>query len=112
MLNKRNIEQKFQEQQTWKFESSGFWRAEPYLELTYGFNYPNENVFLKQHTIIDESGKFQTYRFWIHYFNINNLTEILSDKGFGNIEHFENILPASNVWNGENMTFYKIDKLI
>jgi len=104
VLNNKNIEQKFKDQQEWTFENDGFWKSKPYLELINGFNYPNENVFLKQHTIIDENDIFKTYRFWIHYFTIKTITKILTEKKFGNIEQFENILPAGNIWNGENVT--------
>ena len=110
VLNDRNIEQKFQEQQTWSFENSGFWKPQPYLELTNGFYYSKEKVFHKQHTIIDETEKIMNYRFWIHYFKPNDIVEILSVKKFVNSEHFENILPEIDVWNGENVTFYKTEK--
>lgn len=110
VLNDRNVEQKFQEQQTWSCENSGFWKPQPYLELTNGFNYSKEKVFLKQHTIIDETEKIMNYRFWIHYFKSNDIVEILSAKKFVNTEHFENILPETDVWNGENVTFYKTEK--
>lgn len=98
VLNDRNVEQKFQEQQTWSFENSGFWKSQPYLELTNGFNYSKEKVFLKQHTIIDETEKIMNYRFWIHYFKPKDIVEILSAKKFVNSEHFENILPEIDVW--------------
>lgn len=110
VINDNDIDKKFQELQTWTFENSGFWKNRPYLELVSGFNYPNEKVFLKQHTIIDESEKINIYRFWTHYFNSDVLIEMLSDKDFKNIEHFENVLPATNIWNGDNVTFYKAEK--
>ena len=110
VLNDRNIEQKFQEQQTWSFENSGFWKPKPYLELINGFNYSEEKVFLKQHTIIDETESIMNYRFWTHYFNIKEIVEIVSANKFVNTEHFENILPGTNIWNGENVTFYKTER--
>ena len=110
VLNDRNIKQKFIEQKTWSFKYSGFWKSTPYLELTSGFNYSKEKVFLKQHTIIDESGKIMNYRFWTHYFNTNDIIEILTANKFVNTEHFENILPATSIWNGENVTFYKTER--
>lgn len=110
VLNDRNIEQKFQEPQTWSFENSGFWKPKPYLELTTGFNYSKEKVFLKQHTIIDETERIMNYRFWTHYFSTNDIVEIVSANKFVNTEHFENILPKTNIWNGENVTFYKTEK--
>lgn len=110
VLNDRNIEHKFKEQQTWSIETSGFWKPQPYLELRNGFNYSKEKVFLKQHTVIDETEIIMNYRFWIHYFNSEDVYKILSSKKFVKTKHFENILPATNIWNGENVTFYKTEK--
>ena len=110
VLNDRNIEQKFQENQSWSFEFSGFWKPAPYLELANGFHYPDEKVFLKQHTVIDESDKIRSYRFWTHYFTPNDMIEMLSSRGFIQTESFDNILPAKNIWDGENVTFYKTQK--
>ncbi len=109
VLNDKNIKQKFIEQKTWSYENNGFWKSRPYLELTNGFNYSKEKVFLKQHTIIDETESIMNYRFWTHYFNTNDIIEILTANRFVNTEHFENILPATSIWNGENVTFYKTE---
>ena len=110
VLNDRNIKQKFIEQKTWSFENNGFWKPRPYLELTNGFNYSKEKVFLKQHTIIDETERIMNYRFWTHYFSTNDIVEILTANKFVNTKHFENILPATSIWNGENVTFYKTER--
>ena len=110
LLNDTNVEQKFQEQQNWTFEYSGFWKPTPYMELVNGFHYPDEKVYLKQHTIIDESDQADTYRFWIHYFNCEEVIALLSTRGFILTECFENILPATDIWNGENVTFFKTQK--
>ncbi len=110
VLNDRNLEQKFQEQQTWSFEFGGFWMPAPYQELSIGFHYPDESVFLMQHTIIDESDRIRNYRFWTHYFSTQQMMEILSSRGFIQIEHKENVLPAKDIWDGENVTFYKAQK--
>jgi len=112
VLNDRNIEKKFQEEQKWTYEFSGFWKPAPYLELASGFHYPDQQVFLKQHTLIDESNQVQTYRFWIHYFGAQNMIDILSSAGFVQTEYFENILPAKDIWDGENVTFYKTQKQV
>jgi len=110
VLNDRNKEQKFQENQTWSYEFSGFWKPTSYLELANGFHYPEAKVFLKQHTIVDEADRIQNYRFWTHYFNTEDMIKILSSGGFVMTEHFDNILPAKDIWDGENVTFYKTEK--
>jgi 2-polyprenyl-3-methyl-5-hydroxy-6-metoxy-1,4-benzoquinol methylase len=110
VLNDRNLEAKFQENQTWTYEFSGFWKPSPYLELVSGFLYTEHKVFLKQHTILDESDQIRNYRFWTHYFHTDDVRRILSSNGFDNTQHFDNILPAKDFWDGENVTFYKTQK--
>jgi len=110
VLNDRNLDAKFPEQQSWNVSEGGFWRKESYLELVNGFHYEEEQVYLKQHTIIDQAESCTKYRFWAHYFNSSTLVPILSDHGFENIELYNNVLPESDIWNGENVTFCKMNK--
>ncbi len=110
VLNDKNIDLKFQEHQTWSYEFSGFWDSEPYLELANGFHYPENRVFLKQHTLIDESDRIRNYRFWTHYFSSDEIRKLLSSRGFKHTEHKENILPSKDIWDGENVTFHKTEK--
>jgi SAM-dependent methyltransferase len=109
VINDRNKEKKFQEYKSWKIDNGGFWQDQPYLELSNGIHYPEDKVFLNQHTIIDENDHYKTYRFWTHYFNDNDLIPLLVKEGFENIQSFDNVLPEGGIWNGENVTFYKID---
>ncbi len=110
VINDRNLEEKFQEEKAWTVNEGGFWRKDKYLELINGFHYPKNHVFLMQHSIMDEKDNLVRYRFWTHYFNKEILIPQLADHGFENIESKINVLPEGNVWNGENITFYKINK--
>ena len=110
VLNDRNVDQKFQDHRSWLVENGGFWMNSPYLELIQGIHYEDERVFLKQHTIISEYEACRTYRFWIHYYKAKDLIPILHEKGFNNIETDEKVLPQSDLWNGENVTFYTVKR--
>lgn len=110
VVNKKNSTHKFQESRSWSFETNGFWKDTPYLELTNGFNYKNEKVFLQQHLIIDQTEKIKTYRFWTHYFESVDIIDILTNNEFTSIENYENVLPNTHVWSGDNITFYKTIK--
>jgi len=110
VINCINTEHKFQENKIWTIENNGFWKDKPYLELTSSFHYKNEKVFMQQHIIIDQKEKIKTYRFWTHYFKNVDVIKLLTDSGFTSIVSFENVLPNTNIWNGENITFYKIIK--
>jgi SAM-dependent methyltransferase len=110
ILNDRNLDKKFIEQQSWNIENGGFWQKDPYLVLSNGFKYPDHKVFLNQHTVIDEDGKSRIYRFWAHYFGEKELIPLLSEHGFEHIQTYSDVLPEGDFWNGENVTFYKTNK--
>jgi len=110
VINEKNLEQKFREHRTWEVESGGFWRDTPYLALINGFHYADEKVFLQQHIIIDQSEKISTYRFWTHYFERADIFKILGNNGFTNMEGFDDVLPHTDIWNGDNITFYLTEK--
>ena len=110
VVNDRNLDDKFPGAQAWTVTEGGFWRPHKYLELINGFHYPENNVYLMQHSIMDENDRLVRYRFWTHYFNKETLIPELSDHGFENIECFENVLPAGDTWNGDNVSFYSLNK--
>ena len=61
----------------------------------------NHHIIIGQHDTVD------TYIFWSHYYEKDDLIQILESKGFTDIKDHENVLPESNdCWNGENVTFY------
>jgi SAM-dependent methyltransferase len=110
VINAENVEKKFEEKRNWNYESSGFWSDIPHLELSEGFHYPENKVFLQQHIIIDQKEKIKLYRFWTHYFEDRDISRILSDRGFINVKTYRDVLPSTNIWNGENISFYKSSK--
>jgi SAM-dependent methyltransferase len=89
---------------TWEISEKDFWREKPYLLLSDTFSYPENKVILSQHCVIDEDD-CKIYRFWTHFFSHEDLTGILSKKDFRQIEFYENILPDSEICNGQNVTF-------
>ncbi len=89
---------------SWDISENGFWREKPYMALSNSFLYPEEKVVLYQHCVIDEDG-FETYRFWTHFFSGEELKNILTRNHFGHIEFYENVLPDSDILNGNNVTF-------
>ncbi|NRB54243.1 MAG: hypothetical protein HRU41_41735 [Saprospiraceae bacterium] len=62
---------------------------------------------LSQYTIIEDSGNIDTYRFWTHFFSQADLSNMLEAQQFRNIEFREDILPASDLWNEDNVVFTK-----
>ena len=110
VINTKNLAEKFVENTSWNVESSGFWSNEPYLQLSSGFHFPENGVFLFQHIIIDQADTARKYRFWTHYFEEADVLDLLRPFEFENIGGFDNVLPATGIWNGDNITFYKGSK--
>jgi SAM-dependent methyltransferase len=106
VVNERNIENKVISQ-SWEVQETGFWKNEPYIALTNGYHFPEAKVMANHHIVIGANDTIDTYIFWTHYYEPQNLTEILEKNGFSDIKFFDNVLPESNdYWNGENVTFY------
>jgi SAM-dependent methyltransferase len=109
VANEKNLDKKIL-QQSWEVQDSGFWKNEPYIALNNGYHYPEAKVLANHHIVIGENEKIDTYIFWLHYYEKQDLLPILESKGFTDIGVFENILPESDCWNGENVTFYAAKK--
>ncbi|MEO1257321.1 MAG: class I SAM-dependent methyltransferase [Bacteroidota bacterium] len=95
---------------TWEANNVGFWKGTPYLTLSESFLYEKEKVILFQHTIIENGGNIDTYRFWTHFFSQNDISEMLKKQHFKDVEFREDILPESDLWNGDNVIFTKCKK--
>ncbi len=89
----------------WEMSEKGFWRNCPYLALTESFYYSEQNVTLNQHIIIDETGKMETYRFWVHTFPHAELAKIMSSAGFSTTKCYESVIPDSDMYSSESVTF-------
>lgn len=89
----------------WEACKSGFWKNSPYLALSESFIYKEEKVILYQHNIIDSDENIETYRFWTHFFNEQDLKPLLEECGFRTITFNDDILPESDLWNGSNVIF-------
>ncbi len=104
VLNDQDLDQKTGGK-NWDVSDTGFWREKPYLVLSDSFLYSEHKVVLYQHLVIDTEHRNEVYRFWTHYFSHDDLTQVLTDAGFLNPEFYEDVLPESDIWNGQNVTF-------
>ena len=105
VVNERNIDRKIISQ-SWEAEISGFWKSTPYIALTNRYHYPEARVLANHHIIIGENDAVDTYIFWNHYYEKNDLVSILESKNFTDIKNYENVLPdRDDYWHGGNITF-------
>lgn len=106
VVNGKNIDKKTISQ-SWEVKETGFWKETPYIALTNGYHYPDAKVIANHHLIIGENDTVDTYIFWSHYYQKDDLVQVLESKGFKDITDYENVLPDSgDCWNGDNITFY------
>jgi SAM-dependent methyltransferase len=111
VVNEKNIDRKIMAQ-SWEVQETGFWKDSPYIALTNGYHYPESKVLANHHIIVGENDTIDTYVFWTHYYETEDLFEIFKMNGFGEIKCFNNVLPDNNdYWNGENVSFYKARRI-
>ncbi len=104
VLKDNNLDEKLTPK-SWEASKAGFWKDAPYLALSESFLYQQEKVILYQHTVLDEEENIETYRFWTHLFSPADLIKMLQPHKFTNIVFREDILPESDLWNGDNVIF-------
>jgi SAM-dependent methyltransferase len=110
VVNNKNIEGKVLKPSWEVCLKKGFWKDEPYLVLNTGYHYEEKKVLLNQHIVITEDEKVETYHFWSTYYDYDDLENLLRESKFKNIKCYNNIIPESDVWTGENISFYVVQK--
>ena len=104
VLRDNEIEKKVSPR-AWEANNSGFWKETPYLALSQSFLYQDEKVILFQHNIIDTEENIETYRFWTHFFSQTDIKKMLAAHNFIEVTFRDDILPESDIWNGDNVIF-------
>lgn len=66
----------------WYYSENGFWQPNRHLVLEQGFDYPENDTWLNQYTVIDEDGESKIYRIWFHDYSLRTITKVLDDNGF------------------------------
>ena len=110
VLNDHSLDQKISPK-NWEVADNGFWKNAPYLALSESFLYEKEKVVLSQHTVCDENDKVYVYRFWTHFFSDSDIEQEVKNGGFADCSLYKDVLPESDIWNGENVTFCVTEKM-
>jgi len=82
----------FQENTIVTYEDKGFWRPEPYVCIQRDAEYKHKD-YLEQYVIITEN-QCQTYNLWNHAFCSTELTSLMQEAGFGNIDLYADVIGA------------------
>ena len=85
-----------QEGKNWDFvPNGGFWSKDEYLLLGQTFHYPKNKAFAYQYNLLtkDESKHFII---WDRYYSEEEITSVLHNAGFRNVNIHKNILDSNN----------------
>lgn len=97
-------------QKNWEFSKGGFWQDRPYICLSQSSHFPENKAILDQNIIVDEENNYKIYHFWNHYFDGDDINNILERKGFKKVENHQNLLEDDELYNDTGVTFYKATK--
>jgi cyclopropane fatty-acyl-phospholipid synthase-like methyltransferase len=68
----------------------GFWSASPHFLFNNTYKYPDDNLILGKHTIVEETGSCEIFN-WLQCFDVGSIKSELQEGGFAMEEHFSNI---------------------
>lgn len=85
-------------QNNWYFARRGFWRPVPHLTMEYRYDYPENDIFCNQYTVLDEE-KTVVYRVWNHNYTPDTIKPVLEKAGF-RVEHIWNDLAGTPYQTG------------
>ncbi len=109
VLKDNGIEKKVSPK-NWEAKDFGFWKETPYIALSQSFLYQDKKVILFQHIIVDTEENIEIYRFWTHFFSRNDVRKIIDAHNFVDIRFRDDILPKSDIWEGDNVIFTMASK--
>jgi SAM-dependent methyltransferase len=80
-----------EEGRTFEFSpEGGFWSASPHYIFNNTYKYPDDNLILGKHTIIEEARSREIFN-WLQCFDPDSIKGELGDSGFSMEEYFSNI---------------------
>lgn len=82
----------------WYASNGGFWRPGKHILLEQGFDYPEEDVWLDQYIVVDDS-ECRVYRNWFHDYSLDIISNVLENRGF-DVRHVWNDLTGSKYAEG------------
>jgi SAM-dependent methyltransferase len=84
----------------WYISEGGFWRQGLHLVLEQQFDYPEDNVRVKQYIIMDEN-KISVYRSWFHDYTLDSIKPVLEKAGFKIVQLWNDLVGTPYKKGGE-----------
>lgn len=88
-VSTRELRRKYGLKNGWYASEGGFWRPGRHVVLEQGFDYPEDDVWLDQYAVMDDTG-LKIYRNWYHDYTLEGMKQVLGNAGFETIQ----------AWNG------------
>jgi SAM-dependent methyltransferase len=85
-----------EEKRDWELLENGFWAEEPHLALTESFVYLDEKVSLSQTLVARAEGRVDVHRIYTHYYNENELKDLLAKHGFAAVKTYDGLVEEDN----------------
>lgn len=97
---------------TWEseIEKPGFYSPEPYVCLNDSRRFFKEKVTLDQHLVIFKDGSSKLYRFWNHYFTVDDVKKIFAPDDFSVVEVIAGLLHGDGPYQDDGVAFYELKK--
>lgn len=92
-----------QEGKNWEYAPyGGFWSRDEYLLLSQTFHYSENNAFAYQYNLLAK-GEAKHFIVWDRYYSQKEITEVLKNAGFREIDIYNDVLDGNNFTSGSDM---------
>ena len=102
-LTTRDIRQKVDLENRWYAAGDGYWRPDSHLVLEQGFDYLENDIWLKQYMVVDKDG-VKVYRLWFHDYTLETIRPVLRNAGFEIVHVWNDMTGTPYKAGGDNIT--------
>jgi len=95
---------------SWESENGGFYSSDSYVCLNDSRRFSEMKATLEQHLVIFEDDSTKLYRFWNHYFNLQDVRRLFIPLGFSGVEAMEGLLMGDGPYQDHGVVFYEVRK--
>lgn len=78
----------------WQFSDGGFWYSGKHIVLEQGFDYPEQDIWVDQYTVIQEDGSCRRYHMWFHDYSLQTIAKVLAKHNFKIVHRWNSLTGA------------------
>ena len=95
---------------SWDLSEGGFYSPKPYICLNQSLHFPQQKALLNQHYVIREEGSEHLYRFWNHYYELEDVEQLFLDRGFSSVQMRSGLLSGVQPYTDEHVAFFMVER--